>query len=207
VYFASPLRGVACGAFERILLTTDGGTTWTIRSEGTLQQYSYQSIVLEDTVNGLAIGDGGRAARTTDGGMDWVELPRPTGSNLFGLRFQGPGRAIGVGGYGTILRYTSEIPVAVASEPVASTGFRLYQNYPNPFNSSTIIQFYLDERLDISLVIYDLLGRLITTIYEGPLTGGIHSFEWHATDASSGTYLCRLRAGDYTRVTSLLLLK
>jgi len=132
VYFTSAMHGVACGADERILLTTDGGATWTIRSEGPLQQYSYQSIVMEDTLNGLAIGDEGMAARTTDGGMIWVELPRPTGSNLFGLRFQGPGRAIAVGGTEPSCATPAKSPLRSHPSPERRKDFASIRTFPTP---------------------------------------------------------------------------
>jgi photosystem II stability/assembly factor-like uncharacterized protein len=207
VYFASAMRGVACGAYERILLTTDGGTSWTIRSEGPLQQPSYHSIAMEDTFNGLAIGDGGMAARTTDGGMSWVELPRPTGSNLFGLRFQGPGRAIAVGGYGTILRYTSEIPVAVASEPGVPAGFRLCQNYPNPFNPSTTIKFELPKSSEVRLSVYDMLGREVSVLVHERREAGVHEVRFDGTNLASGVYVYRLQAGDFVQSKRMLVLK
>jgi photosystem II stability/assembly factor-like uncharacterized protein len=207
VHFASALRGVACGAYERILLTTDGGITWTIRSEGQVQLPSFQSIGMEDSLNGLAVGDWGLAARTTDGGVSWTRLARPTGSNLFGLHFQGPGSAIAVGGYGAILRYTREVPVAVDRNPTEPAGYQLYQNYPNPFNASTIITYDLLKSEQVKVTVYDLLGREVATVVDGEKEAGYHEVRFDAPTLASGVYLYRLQAGKFTQTRLLLLLR
>ena len=80
-------------------------------------------------------------------------------------------------------------------EEVAES-FHLDQNYPNPFNPTTTIGFELPERSEVTLEIYDSLGRYITTLVNGQLEAGSHQHQWNAeTDGvSSGTYIYRLEA-------------
>jgi len=83
----------------------------------------------------------------------------------------------------------------------------LKQNYPNPFNASTTIAFELDQSSDVTISVYDLLGRQITSLANGEYSAGSHSVTWNADDITSGIYFYRLEAGDKTVTRRMLLLK
>ena len=75
--------------------------------------------------------------------------------------------------------------------------YELGQNYPNPFNPTTRIQFHLPSTADIRLVVHNLLGEEIRTLYSGKADAGRHVIEWDATGASgeivpSGIYMYTL---------------
>jgi hypothetical protein len=74
------------------------------------------------------------------------------------------------------------------------TEFRLHQNYPNPFNPLTIISFGLPFRSFVTLKVYDILGREVTTVFSGELPAGTYSRQWTATGVSNGVYFYRLNA-------------
>jgi hypothetical protein len=71
--------------------------------------------------------------------------------------------------------------------------FSLYQNYPNPFNPSTNIKFNLAERGEVSLIIYDLLGRKVKTLFEGNKGVGEYNVEFKPENIASGVYIYQLR--------------
>ena len=79
--------------------------------------------------------------------------------------------------------------------------------YPNPFNSSTVIQFALPRGGEASLVVYDLLGRLVAVLANGFLEGGNHTLNWQAENLPSGMYLVRLKSGSQSVVQKIVLLK
>ncbi len=94
--------------------------------------------------------------------------------------------------------------------------FTLFQNYPNPFNLSTIIKFQIpstnlgfgiSDLGFVSLKVYDLMGRDVATLVNGPLTRGSHTVQWDASDFTSGVYFYRLQAGGYSETKKLLLVK
>jgi hypothetical protein len=85
--------------------------------------------------------------------------------------------------------------------------FRLGPVYPNPFNATTRIQYSLDHRSEMSLVIYDVLGREVATLMQGMQDTGVHSVNWQADDVSSGTYFAVMKALDRTQTMKLTLLK
>lgn len=82
--------------------------------------------------------------------------------------------------------------VTIRIAPPAS--FELFQNYPNPFNPTTSIAYQLPLESRVRLVIYDLLGKEVSTLVDGHRSAGYHQVEWDASDASSGLYVCRIMA-------------
>jgi len=90
------------------------------------------------------------------------------------------------------------------SKPVQ---FTLNQNYPNPFNPSTNISFSLPESGNVSLVVFDLLGRKIADLYDGILTAGTHNYWFDASGYSSGMYIYQLQFGNQTLTRKMMLLK
>ncbi|MCG8374247.1 MAG: family 16 glycosylhydrolase [Balneolales bacterium] len=85
---------------------------------------------------------------------------------------------------------------------------KVYQNYPNPFNPTTNISFDLPEPSSVVLEVYNNLGQHITTIVEGNLRAGTHTYTFDATSLSSGIYFYKLKAVDsYLFTGKMLLLK
>ena len=97
-----------------------------------------------------------------------------------------------------------------AKTPIA---YMLYQNYPNPFNPSTNIRYALTEDANVSLIVYDILGREVTTLVNNVEAAGYHTIVWNATRSASGVYFLRIRVTSgygvtkYTKVTKLMVLK
>ncbi len=83
--------------------------------------------------------------------------------------------------------------------------FRLDQNYPNPFNPTTEISFTVVGTDHISLRVYDLLGRVVSTIVDRPMVAGTYTFSWDATGMSSGIYFTQLKAGSRTETRKMVL--
>ena len=103
------------------------------------------------------------------------------------------------------LRPTST-PIAI-NENNTPTEFSLYQNYPNPFNPETTIEFDIPKTAITNLIIYDALGREITTLVNGELTAGKYKVNWNAGSYSSGIYYYQLKAGDFLTTKKMLLVK
>ena len=94
-------------------------------------------------------------------------------------------------------------------DPVSSvpSDFTLYQNHPNPFNPSTVIRFSLPENSDVSLKVFDMLGREVSTIVSSPLSAGIHEFSFEGDNIAGGVYFYTLQAGDFRQTKKMLLVK
>ncbi len=85
--------------------------------------------------------------------------------------------------------------------------YSLSQNYPNPFNPTTTINFALPKSGNVSLVVYDILGREVAHLVNGEMQAGYHSVEFNANNLASGIYFYRLKAGNFVNVKKLMLLK
>ena len=84
--------------------------------------------------------------------------------------------------------------------------------YPNPFNQSTVIRFALKEAGKVSVVIYDLNGRMVRRLIDEDKSSGYFSVKWDGVadngfSVSSGTYLCVMRVNGFEQVRKLTLLK
>jgi len=90
--------------------------------------------------------------------------------------------------------------------------YRLEQNYPNPFNPTTTISYALPEPSDVTLTVYDITGRRITTLTDHHQAAGFHGFQWSGMDdnskpVSTGLYFCRLQAGSFSQTIKLVCLR
>lgn len=83
--------------------------------------------------------------------------------------------------------------------------FKLSQNYPNPFNQETKISYYLDESSNVKLIIYDLLGKEITTLVDDFQIKGEYDLSWDAKGLSSGIYFVKLSVGKLSKTRKLTL--
>jgi hypothetical protein len=94
-------------------------------------------------------------------------------------------------------------------EPISEipTVFSLGQNYPNPFNPRTRILIGLPESSEITVRIFDLLGREVETLVESELPAGFHSIDFDGSRLSSGVYFYKLEAGEYMQTKRMVLLK
>jgi hypothetical protein len=94
--------------------------------------------------------------------------------------------------------------VAGISQP---NEFKLHHAHPNPFNPSTIISYELRAASQVSLKVYDTAGRLITTLVDERQPAGSHGATFDGRTLSSGIYLAKLQAGEFTAVQKMVLLK
>jgi hypothetical protein len=119
-------------------------------------------------------------------------------------------RANGLNVYASSVNYD---PTDVEDDPTTLPGkFALEQNYPNPFNPSTVISFTLPTSCEVSLDVYNILGRRVCTLSQGVLPAGDHSVVWDGTDsrgdhAGSGVYFYKLTAGSEVQTRKMMLLK
>jgi hypothetical protein len=85
--------------------------------------------------------------------------------------------------------------------------FELQQNYPNPFNPSTTIRYGLPSAEQVSLKIYDMLGRQVATLVNARQAAGRYEATFNAASLSSGIYIYRLQAGSFSQTSKMMLVK
>ncbi len=85
--------------------------------------------------------------------------------------------------------------------------FSLSQNYPNPFNPSTKIEFSVSKASQVSLKVYNILGKEITTLVSKYLAPGEYKVNFNGIDLPSGVYVYKLSAGTFSDIKKMILLK
>jgi len=85
--------------------------------------------------------------------------------------------------------------------------FSLSQNYPNPFNPSTSIRYAVTDRQFVSLNIYDVTGKKISTIVNEEKGAGNYQVVFNASQYPSGVYFYRLQAGNFVETKKMILLR
>jgi len=85
--------------------------------------------------------------------------------------------------------------------------FHLEQNYPNPFNPETKISFSIPKQEFVTLKIFDVLGREMTTLVSEKKNAGVYTLPWNAGRFASGIYFYELRAGNFRQVKAMAVLK
>jgi hypothetical protein len=96
---------------------------------------------------------------------------------------------------------------SVEIEITAPNNFALFQNYPNPFNPTTNISYQLPVTGNVTLKIYDMLGREVATLVNEVKEPGTYELKWNAANIPSGIYLYKLSAGNFAQTRKLVLLK
>jgi len=97
-------------------------------------------------------------------------------------------------------------PASIIKENSIPVEFKLYENYPNPFNPVTNIKFSIIETSQVKLNIYDISGRLIFEIVNMKLLPGVYTYQFNASELSSGVYFYSLDAGRNSAVNKMLLI-
>ncbi len=90
--------------------------------------------------------------------------------------------------------------------------FKLLQNFPNPFNPETALRFQLPQPVHTRLTIFNLRGQEVRTLVNDRFEAGYHEVKWNGLNAEglqvgSGVYYCRIKAGDYTSVIKMVLVR
>jgi len=98
---------------------------------------------------------------------------------------------------GASAEFATEIP------DVAS----LDQNYPNPFNPTTSIRFGIPAKSEVTLDVFNMLGQRVAQLVNSEMNAGYHTIGFDASSLSSGMYIYRLQAGNFTATKKLMLVK
>jgi parallel beta-helix repeat protein len=100
----------------------------------------------------------------------------------------------------------------IFDEKMIPQSFSLHQNFPNPFNPLTTIQFEIPEQAAVTILVYNILGKVIKQLENSVLEAGLYDTRWNGTDemgniVSAGVYVYRIQAGSYTQTKKMLYLK
>jgi photosystem II stability/assembly factor-like uncharacterized protein len=216
--FSDSLYGVVTTSYDQAFLKTDGGISWTTFNKP-IGNHPTDCRILGQYISGsqriLETGSDGKILLTyiyPNGVIDYsYQMTSFTGMQLnkIDILVDNDFPYVWVGGNGFTIWYRQfeKIVTDVKRNNPPPSSFALSQNYPNPFNPSTMITFALPIKSFVTLKIFDILGREITTLISKELSAGNHEWEWNAANMPSGVYYYRLQAGSFAETKKLILLK
>jgi hypothetical protein len=85
--------------------------------------------------------------------------------------------------------------------------YTLMQNYPNPFNPTTVIEFTIPNKEFVTLKVYNILGQEVAKLVNGVKSAGVYKVSFDASDLTSGMYIYKIEAGNYSDTKKMLLMK
>lgn len=99
----------------------------------------------------------------------------------------------------------AKVSFTVGVEENKAAGLKLYQNQPNPFNTTSVITYELAKQAKVSLEIYDITGRKLTTINEGDKNMGKHNITIEANKFAKGLYFYTLKVNEYSLTQRMII--
>lgn len=215
VEFTSPVNGWISIGGSYLLHTINGGQNWDIVNingfKGALGDISFV-----DDKHGWIAGGLGVIFFTQDGGETWNRQFGGTTMTFHSVDFVDLKNGWAVGNLGMILHTSTGGVTSVQSSPAfhpTFSKFQLYPNYPNPFNPETRIRFEIKKSLvQVSLIIYDVLGRKILELLNERLVEGYYEMLWDGTNdknipSPSGVYFFQLKVDGQSQTRKMLLLR
>jgi len=100
-----------------------------------------------------------------------------------------------------------EVASIAKTETLQQNEFVLYQNYPNPFNQKTTIEYSIPVSSIVSLEIFDILGRLQTTLVKEEKQAGTYQVNWDASSYPSGVYFYHLQIDKFIKSKKFVILR
>jgi photosystem II stability/assembly factor-like uncharacterized protein len=197
--FLNSTTGVMVGSEGNIFTTTNGGNTWKLQDSAYLTTNTLYKVAYPSANRITAVGGSGVIITSTNGGVNWSIQESGTSVSLYGVYFRDANNGCAVGESGVVLTTTNGGSVFVNNiSSEVPNKYSLYQNYPNPFNPSTIIRFKIKDSRFVTLKIYDILGKEITTLVNENLKVGIYETTFDGSGLTSGIYFYKLEVADPT---------
>lgn len=206
VYFINQYIGWACGGLSEglgkglILKTTDGGMNWkrmVIAEESNSEGIHFSSIKFINDKVGWVVGSKS-IYKSTDGGETWLaQIANPIPESLFSIDLLNENEGIIVGNNESILKTVNgggTISGVDVLNDLINPDYQLSQNYPNPFNPTTTISFSIPKSQYVTLKVYDILGREVSTLVNEEKQPGNYNVQFEGSNLSSGVYYYQIRA-------------
>jgi hypothetical protein len=106
-----------------------------------------------------------------------------------------------------VIDTTIDVSTAINQVELLQLAFGLEQNYPNPFNSVTSISWQLAESSQVTLKVFDIVGRTVATLVDEQRPQGKYETQFNAATLPKGIYFCQLKAGEFCQTRKMILLE
>ncbi|MBS1550684.1 MAG: T9SS type A sorting domain-containing protein [Bacteroidetes bacterium] len=196
--------------------TTNGGTSW-INISGNLPDSPANDALIYYPGNATSVyliaTDVG-VFITNNYGASWTELASGLPNTVaMHLDYNRVANKLRIGTHGRGVYEISNLTGIPSISPGVPKGFSLEQNYPNPFNPSTTIKYEIPEKGNVSLKIYDAIGREVASVVDQIQEAGTYEVLFNAGSLSSGVYYYKIytvtsgKSADFSDTKSMILLK
>lgn len=196
------------------------GSTWSqtmvpVLPNSTYSEIDYLNKLYVDSNNILWANAYSKDMLVAYNGSQWVEYynaDSPINADLNNGLVEGPNGYIWVSGIDGLYKVKDDPAIFTAIQKDITDSqipkrVKLEQNYPNPFNPSTNIAFDLPHAMNVKLLIYNVLGRVVAELSGARMSAGKHEFVWNASHNASGIYFYRLITANGTVTKKMILLK
>ncbi len=194
------------GTSKTLAQTTDGGQTWTIVSDfvpalpATIVYvpHAAHSILVATTMSG--------SCYSRDGGAHWKMI---SNTPYYGLSFANSKTGWATDVFNAlIVKFDGDLATAVQEPEVnVPQAFELAQNYPNPVIAETHFSFFLFRAEPVTLKLYDIAGREISTLVNDRKAAGQYRISFEAGELPAGVYLYRLQTGHSIATKKMIVAK
>ncbi len=208
ISFSDNLNGLISGANGLFYKTTDGGISW--NNVLSRNYKNFYSVKFKDNYFAAASGEGGTILLSFNGGFDWTQEQRITTNDLYSIGLTYDFRIFAFGEYGTVIYSNMNKLKMTSDSSVLKTdkSYILTQNYPNPFNPVTVIRYSLSESGFVSVKVFDLTGKEVTSLVNERKYKGEFRITFNGSYLSSGVYYYCLYVNEQrTEAKRMVLLK
>lgn len=210
-----------------VYVSTNGGSQWIRRHNGlpnAVGTLIRSCMVRPGRINELYVGLGNATNtgigvyRSTNQGISWAEFNGGTLANTVSIRalnfrstadstvFAGGAHPTVASGQG-VFEYSLFITGISNQSQINPHDYSLNQNFPNPFNPVTRINYSLGKPDNVTIKVFDITGKEITTIVNEYQTAGSYEVDFDGSGLSSGAYYYKMQSGNFYEVKSMILLK
>ena len=190
-----------------VLKSNDNAKTWLPANTG-IENKAVWFLTFDSSGTLWAGTDSNGVYYSTNGGASWIQqndgLADTVSVGVFALR---DGYLYAVTSQGYIYRSNAKITAVETQKDITAVHFNLNQNYPNPFNPTTTIDYSIPKSSFVSIKVYDILGREVTTLVNEGKSPGNYSVVFNGGKLTSGIYLYTMKAGNFMQIKKLLLVK
>jgi len=196
-------------AYRGLFRSSDNCTSWT----NTIIKYIDDPAFMSSSCNQMIETSKGNLLLATDigfyeskdNGISWNRrIDELNYSKITDVNISDEGVILAVTSKGI---FTSSNTVTSVSKEEMPTQYQLLQNFPNPFNPITTINYSIPNSSFVTLKVYDILGREVTTLVNENKNAGYYKVNFDASKLTSGIYIYKITNNDFVQSKKMVLMK
>jgi photosystem II stability/assembly factor-like uncharacterized protein len=214
MYFVNQNTGFAVGKvhsdISRFFKTTNGGAHWDTLTYNN-RKYNSVFFVNENIgwIGGYWLPDSSSISYTSNGGVNWSKQKKNYPAIVTNLYFINAFTGWATLSYSNKILKTitgGEVTVRNISSEIPDK-YSLNQNYPNPFNPATNIKYQIIKNQFVSIKVFDILGKEISTLVNEKQSPGIYEVSFDGSNFPSGIYFYKLETNSFSDTKRMILIK